>query len=68
MSEQAQPLRLREPAHLVSPRARLMWLVEGAFLMLVLLAGQVLWWFVDASKSAVTADRKPEEEGLRLEA
>jgi membrane protein YdbS with pleckstrin-like domain len=51
MSEQAQPLRLREPAHLVSPRARLMWLVEGAFLMLVLLAGQVLWWFVDGARS-----------------
>jgi MFS family permease len=26
----------------------------------VLLLGAVLWWFVDASKSAVTADRKPE--------
>ena len=51
MSEQAEPLRLREPAHLVSPRARVMWLVEGAFLMLVLFAGQVLWWFLDGSRS-----------------
>ena len=47
MSEQVDreaPLGLREPAHLVSPRARLMWLVEGATLMLVLLAAQVGWW------------------------
>src|SRR6476469_9204905 len=51
MSEQAEPLRLREPAHLVSPRARVMWLVEGAFLMLLLFAGQVLWWFLDGSRS-----------------
>ena len=54
MSEQADqeaPLRLREPANLVSPRARLMWLVEGAILMLVLLGGQVVWWFVDGRGS-----------------
>jgi len=54
MSEQVDreaPLRLREPAHLVSPRARLMWLVEGATLMLVLLAAQVGWWFVDGAPS-----------------
>ena len=54
MSEQAEqgtPLRLREPANLVSPRARLMWLVEGAILMLVLLGGQALWWFLDGRGS-----------------
>jgi uncharacterized protein len=54
MSEQVEPeapLRLREPAHLVSPRARLMWLIEGATLMLVLLAAQVGWWFVDGAPS-----------------
>jgi uncharacterized protein len=54
MSEQAEqgaPLRLREPANLVSPRARLMWLVEGAILMLVLLGGQALWWFFDGRGS-----------------
>ncbi|MEO7060053.1 MAG: PH domain-containing protein [Lapillicoccus sp.] len=43
--------RLREPAHLVSPRARLMWAVAGAVPVLVLLAGQVLWWFVDDAGS-----------------
>jgi uncharacterized protein len=54
MSEQADdatPLRLRQPANLVSPRARLMWLFEGAMLMLVLLAVQVAWWFVDGRGS-----------------
>ena len=54
MSEQADqgaPLRLREPANLVSPRARLMWLAEGALLMLILLGGQVAWWFIDGRGS-----------------
>src|SRR3954471_24693696 len=54
MSEQAgpeAPLRLREPANLVSPRARLMWALEGAVLVLVLLGVQVLWWFVDGAPS-----------------
>jgi membrane protein YdbS with pleckstrin-like domain len=54
MSDQVQPdapRRLREPANLVSPRARLMWLLEGAVLVLVLLGVQVLWWFVDGAPS-----------------
>jgi membrane protein YdbS with pleckstrin-like domain len=54
MSEQADqgaPLHLREPANLVSPRARLMWLAEGALLMLILLGGQVAWWFIDGRGS-----------------
>jgi membrane protein YdbS with pleckstrin-like domain len=54
MTEQADPgtpLRLREPANLVSPKARLMWLVEGAIFMLVLLGGQVAWWFIDGRGS-----------------
>ena len=54
MSEQADQgarLRLREPANLVSPRARLMWLAEGALLMLILLGGQVAWWFIDGRGS-----------------
>ena len=54
MSEQADqgtPLRLREPANQVSPRARVMWLVEGALLMLMLLAGQVAWWLIDGRGS-----------------
>ncbi|HEU5000420.1 MAG TPA: PH domain-containing protein [Lapillicoccus sp.] len=54
MTEQADPgtpLRLREPANLVSPKARLMWLVEGATFMLVLLGGQVAWWFIDGRGS-----------------
>ncbi|MDQ2757126.1 MAG: PH domain-containing protein [Actinomycetota bacterium] len=41
------PPRLREPAHLVSPRARLMWLTESVLGELVLLAGQVAWWILD---------------------
>ena len=54
MTEQADPgtpLRLREPANLVSPKARLMWLVEGAIFMLVLLGGQVAWWVIDGRGS-----------------
>ena len=54
MSEQADrgtPLRLREPVNLVSPRARLMWLAEGALFMLVLLAVQAGWWFIDGRGS-----------------
>ncbi len=43
--------RLREPAHRVSPRARLMWLVEGAALVLVLLALQAGWWLLDGRGS-----------------
>jgi membrane protein YdbS with pleckstrin-like domain len=50
-TDQESPLRLREPANLVSPRARLMWLTEGALLMLVLLGGQVAWWFIDGRGS-----------------
>ena len=54
MTEQADrgaPLQLREPANLVSPKARLMWLAEGAILMLVLLGVQAAWWFIDARGS-----------------
>jgi membrane protein YdbS with pleckstrin-like domain len=39
--------RLREPAHRVSPKARLMWLIEGAAGVLVLLGVQAGWWFLD---------------------
>jgi uncharacterized protein len=48
--EDASP-RLREPAHRVSPRARLMWLVDGAAVVLVLLAVQAGWWFLDGGGS-----------------
>jgi membrane protein YdbS with pleckstrin-like domain len=40
-------MELREPANLVSPRARWMWLVNGSFGMLVLLGVQALWWWID---------------------
>ncbi len=43
--------RLREPAHQVSPRARLMWALSGAAESLVLLVVQVLWWFIDEDGS-----------------
>lgn len=39
--------RLREPAHQVSPRARLMWALSGVVQMLALLVVQVLWWLLD---------------------
>lgn len=42
------PLRLREPANLVSPRARLMWMSIAAVQVLILLALQVGWWLLDA--------------------
>ena len=38
---------MRDPAHRVSPRARGMWTVEALLLVTVVLAGQVVWWFVD---------------------
>ena len=49
-SGQAPPgvVALREPAHLVSPRARVMWFVGGVAQALVLAAAQALWWLVDA--------------------
>jgi membrane protein YdbS with pleckstrin-like domain len=45
---------LREPAHRVSTRAIVMWTVEALVVVLVLLGGQVVWWFIDerASRSA----------------
>ena len=43
--------RLREPANLVSRRARIMWLVEGAGQMLLVLVVQVGWWFIDGDGS-----------------
>jgi len=42
---------LREPAHLVSPRARAMWLAGAVVQVLVLAAAQVLWRLVDAEGS-----------------
>jgi len=39
--------RLREPANLVSPRARLMWMSIAAVQLLLLLALQAGWWLVD---------------------
>lgn len=43
--------RLRAPAHLVSPRARLMWSAVAALEVLVLLALQVGWWVLDGDGS-----------------
>ena len=45
------PAVLREPAERVSRRAVLMWTVEALLVDVVLLAGQVVWWFVDSSSS-----------------
>lgn len=42
---------LREPAERVSRRAILMWAVEALVVAAVLLAGQVVWWFVDSAIS-----------------
>ena len=50
-----EPLRsepvLREPAHRVSRRAVVMWTLQASVVLAVLLAGQVVWWFVDAAPS-----------------
>ncbi len=43
----AGPTRLREPEHLVSPRARQMWLSVAVVQMLALAALQALWWSMD---------------------
>lgn len=43
----SEPRRLREPAHLVSPRARRLWLVHGLIEMLALAWAQVAWWIID---------------------
>jgi uncharacterized protein len=45
-------LQLREPVNLVSPRARLLWLIEGALQMLFLLIPQVIWWAFDRDGAA----------------
>ncbi len=43
---------LREPAHLVSPRAIWMWTVHAVLEVAVLLAGQVAWWlFTDGPRT-----------------
>lgn len=42
---------LREPANLVSRRAVSMWTVEAALGLAVLLAGQVVWWWLDPAGS-----------------
>jgi uncharacterized protein len=51
MTLEGESPRLREPANRVSPRARLMWLVDGAAVVLVLLAVQTGWWFLDGGGS-----------------
>lgn len=38
---------LREPAHLVSPRAKVMWTLQALIVQVVLLAGQIVWWLLD---------------------
>lgn len=38
---------VRQPAHRVSARAKGMWTLEALAGVLVLLAGQVLWWVLD---------------------
>ena len=43
----APVMTVREPAHRVSPRAKGMWTVEALVGVVVLLAGQVLWWVLD---------------------
>lgn len=43
---------LREPAHLVSRRAVSMWTLEAAIVLAVLLAGQVVWWWLDRGHTA----------------
>ena len=40
-------LRLREPANLVCPRARWLWVMHGLVGVVVLVAGQVAWWILD---------------------
>ena len=42
---------LREPAHRVSRRAVLMWTIQALVVLVVLLAGQVVWWLVDDAPS-----------------
>ncbi len=44
---ETSPVRLREPANLVCPRARWMWLVEGIVQALLLGGVQVAWWLLD---------------------
>jgi len=40
-------VELREPAHLVSPKAVRMWTVEALLGNVLILAAQVVWWAVD---------------------
>jgi len=54
VGESGATRRLREPANLVSPRARVMWLVEGGGQMLLLFVLQAGWWFLDGRGSRVS--------------
>ncbi len=42
---------MREPSQRVSPRARGMWTVEALVLVAILLAAQIVWWFVSPGPS-----------------
>ena len=43
----------REPAHLVSPRAVAYWTVRAVPLWVVVLAGQLFWWWGERDQSTV---------------
>ena len=43
----ADVVRLRPPAHRVSPRAIWYWTARAAVLWIVLIVPQVIWWFAD---------------------
>lgn len=51
-ADELTPARLRAPAHLVSPRARWMWVAEAVVQLALLAGAQIVWWQVDRRGSS----------------
>lgn len=51
VGDETTAVRLREPAHLVSPRARWMWTTVALLGELLVLGLQVGWWLLDGDGS-----------------
>jgi uncharacterized protein len=55
VSVAAEVVRLRPPAHRVSPRALWYWAARAAILWIVLIVPQVIWWIADSPGRSVAA-------------
>ena len=48
-------MQLRDPAHLVSPRAIAYWTVRAVPLWILVLAGELIWWWGSRDHSGLRA-------------